>query len=117
MIPILQGMKVYLALGSVDMRKAIDGLSRFVAGSMEMDPFSGHLFVFCNRRKDNLKMLLWGRNGFWLIQKRLERQRFRWPRTEKDVMELGIRELSWLLEGLDPIQTMGHRELNNSTIL
>ncbi|RZB29715.1 MAG: transposase [Desulfobacteraceae bacterium Eth-SRB1] len=58
-------MRVYLALGNTDMRKAINGLSILVQESMELDPFSGHLFVFCNRRRNILKILYWDRNIQW----------------------------------------------------
>jgi len=58
--------KVYLALGNTDMRKAINGLSILVQESMDIDPFSGHLFVFCNRKRNIIKILYWDRNGFCL---------------------------------------------------
>ncbi|MBN1226395.1 MAG: IS66 family insertion sequence element accessory protein TnpB, partial [Deltaproteobacteria bacterium] len=58
------GMKVYLAIGNTDMRKSINGLSILVERNMELDPFSGHLYVFCNRRRNMLKILYWDRNGF-----------------------------------------------------
>jgi transposase len=98
------------------MRKAIDGLSLLVAGQMKLDPFSGHLFAFCNRRRTMVKLLLWDRNGFWLFQKRLEKQRFRWPKSEAEILEMEGRELGWLLEGLDPQGLVGHREEKYSTI-
>ena len=92
------GMKVYLALGDTDMRKSINGLSILVESSMDLDPFSGHLFVFCNRRRNILKVLSWNRNGFCLWHKRLEKHRFRWPRAESDVFQVGHRELLWLMD-------------------
>ena len=101
MLPVLPEVKVYLALGITDMRKAINGLSIIVEERMELDPFSGHLFVFCNRRRTILKILYWDRNGFCLWHKRLEHDRFRWPKTESQVPEISSRELRWLLEGLD----------------
>ncbi len=58
----------------------------------------------------------WERNGFCLWQKRLEKHRFTWPESEREVLELGPRELGWLLEGLDPLQTRGHSRLEYSTI-
>jgi transposase len=117
MISFLQSNKVFLALGSFDLRKSIDGLSIMVSDRLSQDPFSGHVFVFCNRKRTIIKLLCWDRNGFWLCQKRLEKQRFCWPSAEKEVMELGIRELSWLLDGLDLGKTKGHSEEKYSTIM
>jgi transposase len=105
------GMKVYLALGNTDMRKSINGLSILVESSMELDPFSGHLFVFCNRRRNMLKVLYWDRNGFCLWHKRLEKHRFRWPKGEMDICQIGQRELMWLIEGLEIQQKGAHKSL------
>ena len=59
----LPATKVYLAPGVTDMRAGIDRLSMTVQGLLALDPFSGHLFVFCNRKRDALKVLYWDRNG------------------------------------------------------
>jgi transposase len=109
-------LKVYLALGVTDMRKAINGLSILIE-SLELDPFSGHLFVFCNRRKKILKILYWDTNGFCLWQKRLEKQTFKWPKTEAEVLQIGQRELRWLLDGLKITQRSAHRQLHYKTVL
>lgn len=77
MIPLGAETKVYLAPGNTDMRKAINGLSITVQGILDLDPFSGHLFVFCNRAKTIIKILYWDRNGFCLWQKRLEKHKFK----------------------------------------
>jgi len=116
MIPVGSGTKVYLALGATDMRKAIRTLSTLVAAKYSLDPFSGHLFAFCNRDRNIVKLLLWDRNGFWLLQKRLEKQRFRWPSSPGDVAELSQRELRWLLDGLDVAKVQGHKQLNYNTL-
>lgn len=108
--------RVWLVLGATDMRKAIDGLSVIVSDQLDLDVFSGQLFAFCNRGRTLVKILYWDRNGFCLWQKRLEKHRFTWPESEAEVMELGVRELSWLLDGLDPTQTKGHQKLGYSTI-
>ena len=110
-------IRVYLALGHTDMRKAINGLSVLVEGSMQLDPFSGNLFVFTNRRRNILKILYWDRNGFCLWQKRLEKDRFRWPDTCDEVLEMDGRELSWLLEGLDPRSVSGHDRLSYTALV
>lgn len=102
--------KVYLARGATDMRCQIDGLAARVADVLHADPLSSHLFVFCNRARDKLKILVWYRNGFWLWYRRLEQQRFWWPEgDEHQALELSVRELQWLLDGLDPTQIKGHR--------
>ena len=93
--------RVYLSLGATDMRKAINGLSMLVSEAMEGELLGGDLFVFCNRGRNILKILYWDRNGFCLWQKRLEEHRFKWPGSEGEVLEIGRRELAWLLDGLD----------------
>jgi len=92
---------VYLALGSTDMRKSINGLSIMAEQAMDLNPFSGDLFVFCNRRRNIIKILYWDRNGFCLWHKRLEEHRFRWPESEREVMAIDRNSLQWLLYGLD----------------
>jgi transposase len=102
--------QVYLVAGATDMRKQIDGLAALVVDVLDADPFSSHLFVFCNRARDKLKVLFWHTNGFWLWYRRLERQRFWWPNArECEPVVLTVRELSWLLEGLDPKRVQGHK--------
>jgi transposase len=110
------GTKVYLAAGSTDLRRSIDGLALLVAAQLELDPLSGHLFVFCNRRRTIVKVLYWDRNGFCLWQKRLEKEFFRWPQSATDVIEVGRRELTWLLEGLQLDQKSAHKELKYSSV-
>ena len=72
-----------------------------VEQAMERNPFSGDLFVFCNRRRNIIKILYWDRNGFCLWQKRLEEHRFKWPESEQEVMAIDQSRLQWLLYGLD----------------
>ena len=109
--------KVYLAVGITDMRKSINGLSILVENTLEMDPFCGHLFAFCNRRRNMIKILYWDRNGFCLWHKRLEKHRFKWPAFPEEIMELDQRELTWLLEGLDIGQPRAHGALNYATLI
>lgn len=106
----LHGRRVFLALGVTDMRKAIRGLSVLVESHFEMGLFSGDLFCFCNRRRNLVKILAWDRNGFWLFQKRLETEKFKWPNTNGEVSEINAEKLRWLLEGLDIQQA--HQRLN-----
>ncbi|MCP4667737.1 MAG: IS66 family insertion sequence element accessory protein TnpB [Deltaproteobacteria bacterium] len=96
------------------MRKAINGLSVLVDQGMHRNPLSGDLFVFCNRRKDIIKILYWDENGFALWQKRLEEHRFFWPQSSGEVLSIGSRQLEWLLSGLD--YRLAHQRLNYSRI-
>ena len=109
--------RIYLAVGSTDMRKAINGLSILVEDQLELDPLSGHLFAFCNRRRNMIKVLYWDRNGFCLWHKRLEKHFFIWPESPDQVLRLDARELNWLLEGLDIGGVDGHEKLCYSTMI
>ena len=110
MISIGSHTKVFLAAGVTDMRKSIDGLSVLVVDELAADPLSSHLFVFCNRLRDKIKILYWHNNGFWLFYRRLEKQRFWWPGAgDRVAMEISTRELGWLLEGLDITRVDAHK--------
>ena len=102
--------QVYLAVGDTDMRKSINGLSVLVEQAMGHNPFTGDMFVFCNRRRNMIKILYWDQNGFALWHKRLEKQRFHWPTSTDEVVSLKTKELEWLLAGLD--YTHAHSRLN-----
>ena len=95
-----RGKKIYLACGSTDMRKQIDGLAGIVELSFKLELFTEAVFVFCNRNLDRLKILEWDGDGFWLHLKRLEKGRFKWPpKSEDKTMRLSCEELEHLLEG------------------
>lgn len=110
------GLKVYLVLGYTDMRKSVNGLSLMVSEVLNQDPFSGHLFVFCNRRKKIVKILYWDRNGFCLWYKRLERDAFRWPLDEVELLQIDHHQLMWLLDGLDVCEQGVHQRLEEMVI-
>lgn len=93
--------QVYLAVGSTDMRKSINGLSAMVADDFELDPFSGSLFAFCNRGRKIIKILFWDKNGFCIWHKRLEKEHFSWPKSDQDIVQIDSQQMSWLLAGLD----------------
>lgn len=95
------GMKVFLVAGPTDMRKSFDTLAAVVRDTINDDPLSGHLFVFCNRRRDRLKALIWEDSGFWLMAKRLEQGTFSWPDQSKIKVNYSAAELSALLAGLE----------------
>lgn len=98
------------------MRKSIDGLSILVSEILELDPLSGHLFVFCNRKRNIVKILYWERNGFCLWHKRLEKDFFKWPKSTTEVMDISGQELSWLLDGLSIHQKKAHKSLKYSAV-
>ncbi len=101
---------VYIMPGFVDMRKAINGLSILVAVS-GMNAYKGSYFVFCGKTRQIIKIIYWEVNGFCLWQKRLEKQRFNWPKDISEAKKISSRELRWLLDGLNPTQVRGHKEL------
>lgn len=98
----------------VDMRKSIDGLAAIVELELQLSPFAPALFVFCNRRRDKVKLLYWERNGFVLWYKRLEKQRFKWPKRLSDV---SAEQLSWLLDGIDIEQLKPHSTLQFDAVM
>lgn len=102
--------RVFLAAGTTDMRKSFDTLSAIVRGDLGGDPTSGHLYVFCNRRRDRIKVLYFDGSGLWACAKRLEKGTFWWPDSEciKPV-ELTREELVALLGGLDLHQSRRRR--------
>jgi transposase len=94
-------VRVYLATKPADMRKSFDGLAALASGSLALDPLSGHLFVFVNRRRDRIKILYWDRDGLAVWAKRLERGTFRLPAAGADRLEMTTAELAALLAGID----------------
>lgn len=110
--------RVYLACGSTDLRKSIDGLAVLVREGFDLDPFSSCLFVFCNRQRDKIKILEWDQSGFWLYYRRLERGRFRWPEEHgASTVTVTRRELRWLLDGLPLVQRQAHPVVTARTVV
>lgn len=91
---------VYLACGTTDLRKSIDGLVMLVETELNLDPFEKALFVFCNRQMNRLKILHFD-EGFWLYYFRLENNRLKWPTTKEDALKINKNELNWLLKGYE----------------
>jgi transposase len=102
-------LAVYVHREAVDFRKSINGLAALVEQALGLDPFAAALYVFANRRRDRVKILCWETNGFWLLLKRLEADRFVWPRADETVIELTIEQLHWLLDGIDLDAMRAHR--------
>jgi transposase len=93
--------RVYLHRAPIDFRAGMNSLVTLVEQTMQLDPFSRAVFAFHNRRRDRIKLLLYDRSGFWLMMKRLETDRFVWPRQPQVVIELTTEQLHWLLDGID----------------
>lgn len=100
--------KVFVAAGTTDMRKSFDTLAALTRTVLDLDPLSGHVFAFCGRRRDRVKILIWDGTGFWLFAKRLARGTFAWPEPAADGarrVELRPEELTALLGGLELAQS------------
>lgn len=94
-------MPVYLVTGYTDLRRGIDGLAAVIQGKFTLDPYNRALFLFCGRRRDRIKGLVWEGDGFLLLYKRLDNGAFQWPRNEMEVKLLTAQETGWLLDGLE----------------
>ena len=104
------GTQVYLVTGYTDLRRSIDGLAAIVQGQLEVDVFSKGVFLFCGRRCDRIKGLLWEGDGFLLLYKRLDNGKFQWSRNETEARLLTEQQTRWLLEGLKIEQPKAIRE-------
>lgn len=103
-----ESVSIYVHRDPVDFRQSINGLSLRVSEVMELDAFSGALFVFCNRPRNKIKILYWDKTGFALWYKRLEKNRFKWPRKGDTVLSLTDEQFDWLLRGLDIAKLTPH---------
>lgn len=103
---------VYLHRDAIDFRKNINGLASLVEHGLGLNAFANAVFVFANRRRDRIKILGWDVNGFWLLHKRLETERFVWPREDLGVMVLSVQQLHWLLKGVDIKAMLGHQSVS-----
>jgi transposase len=92
---------IWLYPKPIDFRCQIDGLVILVADQLKLNPTSGQLFIFRNKKANKIKMLWWDWNGFCLLYKRLERGKLIFPKINDQAMELTRDQLSWLLSGLD----------------
>jgi len=97
-------VRVYFATAPMNLRRSFDGLSNEVRAVLGRDPLNGHVFVFLNRRKTQVKLLLWTRGGFTIVHKRLEQGQFAFPQqvtSQAACVALDVHELGMLLEGID----------------
>lgn len=94
-------IRIFIRPGVTDMRKSIYTLGYLVKSEMGLDLTSDSIFIFCNKRKDTMKILYWDGNGFCLWIKKLEKDRFPFPQSEENAKELSREKFLWLLRGID----------------
>jgi transposase len=95
--------RIYLAAGATDMRKGFEGLYGLVRDRLQLEPLSGHIFIFSNAQRNRLKLLFWDGSGLWVCAKRLEKGRFGWPqpRAGESKVMLSQEEVALLVGGID----------------
>ncbi len=117
MHPGCQIEQVYLCREPIDFRKQIDGLSVLVELELGLSPFASALYVFTNRQRNKIKALYWHRNGFCLWQKRLEAEKFAWPKEGQATLQtISLLEFQWLLEGFDLWRNQPHKTLHFASV-
>jgi transposase len=114
--PAREGVEVYLCVEPVDFRKQIAGLATLVQSQLAMNPLSSQLFVFTNRNRRQCRILAWERSGFVMWQKKLERERFAWPKRTDTVVSLSGVELNLLLDGYDIWRVEPHQTLHYASM-
>lgn len=120
MLTLPRSLRILVAVEPVDFRKAFDGLCGIIRDSFRDDPVSGDVFVFFNKARDRVKLLVWDANGFWLHYKRLERGRFEAlppSMSSGQRVEIDRGRLSLLLEGLEFRNSRYRRHFNSPILL
>jgi transposase len=108
---------IYIACGHTDMRKSIDGLAAYALQVFGIDPFTNTLFLFCGRKRDRIKALYWEGDGFVVLYKRIERGRFRWPRSAEEAKKITWQQFKWLMEGLEIEQKTVIKPVQKSIVI
>ena len=103
--------RYFLCRSATDMRKGFDGLSGVVRNDLGMDPLSGDVFIFLNRRCTHMKLLVWEDSGFVVYYKRLERGRFEYPKVDGSArsMDISWRQLMLIIQGIE-LQSVRQRK-------
>ena len=109
MLTLPPSVRLFVCTQPTDMRRSFDGLAVMVEQILKHDPFSGHLFVFRNRRQDRIKVLYWDRDGYAIWYKRLEEGVFRFPESLTDGAEFKSSDLAMVLDGLEPTKVKRSR--------
>ena len=103
-IQITPQMRIFVAVEAVDFRKGIDGLCQVCRSVLKTDPFSGIVFVFRNKRRTAIKLLLYDGQGYWLCHKRLSEKKFKWwpDAGDNSLKQLAVHELQLLIWNGNP---------------
>ena len=110
--------KIYIDTGFTDLRKGIDGLASIVKMEFQLSPYQKDvLFLFCGKRQDRLKALVWEGDGFLLMYKRIEAGRLQWPRTAQEAAGLSYEDFHQLLDGYAILQKSTIRQVNYTEVL
>jgi transposase len=110
--------RIYIAIGYSDLRRGIDGLAGMIQHEFKLDPFQpGILFLFCGRKTDRIKGILWEGDGFLLLYKRLETGKFQWPRDGEEVEAISPQQYKWLMEGISIEQKKAIKTLTPKRVL
>lgn len=95
--------KIYIAYGATDFRKQITSLCNIVKSTFKLNPYGKDAFIFCNKKRNSIRVLCYDKNGFILAQKTLldaEKMKFQWPRNQGEIKSITKEQLNWLLSGL-----------------
>jgi len=106
---------IYIAVGYTDLRKSIDGLAALVQQKFNVNPYESAIFMFCGRRRDRIKILMWEETGFILLYKRLENGHFNWPRSEDELRPISWQQFEWLMSGLKLEQKVSVKPANRGS--
>ena len=110
--------RFYIACGYTDLRNGIDVLASIIQNYFSLDHFDeGTLFLFCGRKTNRMKGLLWETDGFLLLYKRLEEGRFQWPKKTEDIENISVEQYHWLLECMEIIQRKTIQKVERKMIL
>ena len=109
--------RIYLAIGYTDLRRGMEGLASIIKFNFQLDPYQKDiLFLFCGRRTDRIKGLVWEGDGFLLLYKRLELGAFNWPRTKEEALEITPEQYQYLMQGLEVVARHPIQEVNYSGV-
>ena len=106
--------KIYIAPGYTDLRKGLDGLAMIIGSELHLNPYQKNaLFLFCGRRNDRIKGLVWEGDGFLLLYKRLDNGAFNWPRSPEEALEISAEQYQLLMQGFEIVARRPIRQISN----